>query len=460
MEVVNYMKAIRVVSMFAALPMFAQEAQPQEQPAAAETAVTAPATEATPVAAEPAVTAPAMEAQPAAAEPAVTAPATEEATPAAAEPAVTAPATEEATPVAAEPAVTAPTTEAQPVVAETAVTVPATEGQPGLPPPATAAKPKEKIFDILARAMAPRGIAEVNNPDVGSFVPVVSNRAYPLGSAFRTGPNSTVVVNFSFADGIQLMENTEVRIAVDEKNPDARAVKLIRGRLLTFMKDNMPEDIFSVSTPNATCKSLAGRADIELTAKDGNEEFQVATITGTLVIEGLQFSIPALRAANTVNVLTAPNRTLSRLISEKGDFKVVLDNGTAYPVSYDMSPRAVIKIWRENAPVGGRTIVSTLVVGPSGTARHRFVYAVGRDALSTGELVDQAILEQQEKTLRTLGGALGGQAPTNGQEQKPLAEEKKPVEIKKPAELKIPAEPKTPEEPSLPAEQPIPAETT
>lgn len=349
MEVVDYMKVVRVVSVFAALPMFAQEAQPEAKPAEAKPAVTAPAAD-----------------------------------------------------------------------------------QAGVPAPAADAKPKEKIFDILARAMAPRGIAEVNNPDVGAFQPVVSNKAYPLGSTFRTGPDSTVVINFSFTDGIQLMENTEVLVTADEKNRDARMVKLVRGRLLTFMKDNMPEEMFSIATPNAICKSLAGRAEIELTEKDNNEELQVATITGTLVVEGLQFTIPALRAANTVNVLTAVNRSLSRLISEKGDFKVALSNGSAYPVSYDMSPRAVIKIWRENAPVGGRTIVSTLVVGPSGTARHRFVYAVGRDVLSTGELVDQTVLEQQEKTLRTLGGTLAGQAPTDAQAKPttPPADEKKPADQK------------------------------
>lgn len=350
MEVANYMKAVCVVSMFAALTMFAQEAQTQAKTDSAAAAITAPV---------------------------------------------------------ADPS--------------------------GLPPPATGGKIKEKGFDILVRALAPRGSAEVNNPDVGTFAPVVGNKAYPLGSSFRTGPNSTVVVNFSYNDGIQLMDNTEVIVSADEKKPEARTVKLLRGRLLTFMKDNMPEDMFSVSTPNAICKSLAGRAEIELSAKDGNEEFQVATITGTLVIEGLQFSIPALRAANTINVLTATNRSLSRLISEKGDFKVALINGTEYPVSYDLSPRAVIKIWRENAPVGGRTIVSTLVVGPSGTARHRFVYAIGRDLLSTGELVDQTVLEQQEKTLRTLGGTLSGTSSADKQQQQvPIAEEKKPVEPKPP----------------------------
>jgi hypothetical protein len=197
------------------------------------------------------------------------------------------------------------------------------------------------------------------------------------------------------------------------------------------MKDMMPEEMFSVTTPNAICKSLVGRAEITLSGKGDNEELSVATIAGTLLIEGLQFSIPHLRAANTVNVLTATNRSLSRMISEKGDFKVVLSTGTEFPVSYDLSPRAIIKIWREAAPVGGRTIVSTLVVGPSGTARHRFVYAIGRDALATGELVDQAVLEQQEKILRTLGGALSGQAPDPKAIQEPKKEENAPVVEKK-----------------------------
>jgi hypothetical protein len=228
-----------------------------------------------------------------------------------------------------------------------------------------------------------------------------------------------------------LMENTEVIVLADSKKADARAVTLVRGQLRTFMKDNMPEEMFSVATPNAICKSLVGRAEISLGIKDGNEELSVATITGSLLIEGLQFTIPNLRAANTVNVLTATNRALSRLISEKGDFKVVLSTGTEFPVTYDMSPRAVIKIWRDAAPVGGRTVVSTLVVGPSGTARHRFVYALGRDSLSTGELVDQAILEQQEKTLRTLGGALSTQKPGDRNQQDAKEEEKAPVEEKK-----------------------------
>jgi hypothetical protein len=56
-----------------------------------------------------------------------------------------------------------------------------------------------------------------------------------------------------------------------------------------------------------------------------------------------------------------------------------------------------VKIWRESAPVGGRAIISTLVVSPAGMARHRFAYADGRPNLATGELIAPAAVEEKDK---------------------------------------------------------------
>ena len=98
----------------------------------------------------------------------------------------------------------------------------------------------------------------------------------------------------------------------------------------------------------------------------------------------------------------APYRTLTRLTSVSGDFPIVLENGTETPVTFGMTPKAVVKIWRENAPVGGRPIISTLVVSPTGIARHRFVYAEGRPDLTTGELIVPADAELKEEALPVL----------------------------------------------------------
>jgi len=255
----------------------------------------------------------------------------------------------------------------------------------------------DKIFEPLFRVANVQGACEVKNPDVGHFVPVINNKAYPLGTAVRTGADGSAVIILSNQENVQLLENTEVTVAAASKNPNGRALRFVSGKIKTTLRDNLPEGCFSVETANTNCRNIAGRGEFTLTTEANLETFQAATITGSELVEGLQFHIPALRAANTVNIQTAQDRSLSRLTSVSGDFAMSLENGTETPVSYGMSPKAVVKIWRENAPVGGRTIVSTLVISPTGKAIHRFAYAEGRTSLTTGELISQQEGEEKEK---------------------------------------------------------------
>jgi len=243
----------------------------------------------------------------------------------------------------------------------------------------------EKGFDLLVRVISVRGAAEVKNPDTGVFAPMQKNKAYPLGSVFRTGAGGEVVVIFSGSESVQMFPNSEIVVLASKDNPKGRSVQLVSGRMLTFLKDNLLEGQFSVETPNASCKNMAGRADFSLKMEGENERLIVAAITGTIRVEGPQYTIAALRAANTVSVLTTPNRSLSHLTGEKGDYQITLDNETDSPVVYDMSPKAVVKIWREAAPVGGKMVVSTLVVSPTGKARHRISFVVGRKGIFSPE---------------------------------------------------------------------------
>ena len=269
--------------------------------------------------------------------------------------------------------------------------------------PAAEAQQQQPVnfFPALVRIMNIQGLCEVKNPDVGQYVPAQNNKAYPLGSFFRTGLGGSASLLFSAQESAQLLENSEVVALCAEKNPNARVIRLLAGKIKTNLRDNMPEGSFGVETPNTACKNSVGRAEFSLTSDAALETLQIATITGSSRVEGPQYHIPALRAANTVNIQTAADRSLTRLTSVSGDFAIILEKGAEEPVTFGMTPKAVVKIWRENAPVGGRAIISTLVVAPSGMARHRFAYAVGRDDLTTGELISQ-MDEKKEEDLPVL----------------------------------------------------------
>jgi len=252
-------------------------------------------------------------------------------------------------------------------------------------------------FDFLVRLVNIQGSCEVNNPDTKQFVPAQNNKAYPLGTVVRTGAGSSVSLLFSAQESVQILEKTETSFAAAVSNANARVIRLVSGKIKTNFRDNLPEGSFCIETANTVCKNVAGRADFSLSTEANYESFQVATITGVSLIQGPQFRIPALRAANTINIQTALDRSLTRLTSVSGDFSIQLENGTDTPVAYGMSPKAVVKIWREKAAVGGRLIISTLVVSPTGKAHHRFAYADGRADLATGELISAQEVEEKEK---------------------------------------------------------------
>lgn len=265
--------------------------------------------------------------------------------------------------------------------------------------PAVAAETQQRVpqFDFLVRVINVQGSCEVNNPDTKRFVPVQNNKAYPLGTIVRTGEGSSVALVFSAQESVQVLEKTEMSFSAAESNSNARVIHLVSGTIKTNLRDNLPEGSFSVATFNAVCKNVAGRAEFTVSTEANIETFQAATITGVSLIQGPQFRIPALRAANTVNIQTAQDRSLTRLTSVSGDFTIALENGTDTPLTYGMSPKAVVKIWRKKAAVGGRLIVSTLVVSPTGKAHNRFAYADGRAELATGELITAQEIEEKEK---------------------------------------------------------------
>lgn len=264
---------------------------------------------------------------------------------------------------------------------------------------AQAVQAGERLFEPLIRIIRIQGVCEVLNPDIGRFELALGDKAYPLGTTFRTDQAAQATLLLSNVDSVVLHGETEVQIGASEQSQDTRVMRLSKGRVVFEVRANLPEGAFAIETLNARCENIAGRGDYRVSQEGESDVFQAATITGTAFVNGPNYKIPKLRAANTVNILTAPERRLSRLTSVSGDFDVVLEKGNEDPIKFGMSPKAVVKIWRENAPVGGNAVISTLAVSPNGISRHRFAFVAGRADLATGELVEA---EEEEIALPAL----------------------------------------------------------
>ncbi len=267
---------------------------------------------------------------------------------------------------------------------------------------ATPAEEQVLKYEPLVRAAEVKGVCEVLNPDTGAWAPVMERKAYPMGCKFRTGADGTFSLIFSREDSVTLAPSSELLATASRKNPDARIVRLLNGVAKTNLRDNTPDGSFNLLTDNALCKSMTGKGEYKVSYSGTTETFVANTITGACEVEGPQYTIPALRAANIVSIETTEGRALSRIASVSGDFGITLDSGTEEPVKHTMTPKAVVKIWRERAPVGGRTVVSVLAVNHQGRQEHRFAYVIGRPTLATGELVKKEEEEPADENLPVL----------------------------------------------------------
>lgn len=319
------------------------------------------------------------------------------------------------------------------------------------PADAAAAKAKDTkpaakavVLDPLVRVINLRGSCTVKNADLKAPIAAKEGKAYPLSTVYKMGPDASAMLVLSSADVLSLYGGTEVKVDAPADKPASRVITLMNGKIRTGFRENTPAGTFSVVTEDFACKNLSGRAEYTLTHDGVATVVRIGVITDLVVVDGANFTLPELRAANIVEIATEANRAQSRITDVYGDYSIVLENGLETPTTFPMAAKATVKIWRVKAPIGGRDIVTTLAMSPSGTAIHRFAFAKGRADLATGELVTASQEENKDAAQdKQLKGLLEGAAPAAAEkkEEAPAAEEKKDeAPAEKDAAKKAPAD--------------------
>ena len=245
-------------------------------------------------------------------------------------------------------------------------------------------------FDPLFRVVNLKGACQVRRPGATAFEPATKGKAYPYGTAVQTLENASMTLVFSAKDFARLGAQTLVTPAPNREEPAGKLLILEYGKVSSFMDDGNPTNALAVVTPVATCDGLNGRGELELSADETSYSVSaVASSGGSMRLSGPQFSVPVLKAGYSLRITTTRDRKLTRIQNNVGDFPVLIEKGgEEAPVSIDTSTRATIRIWRTEAPVGGRLIVSAFATGSDGKGRECFTFAVGQPTVAAIERID------------------------------------------------------------------------
>lgn len=271
---------------------------------------------------------------------------------------------------------------------------------------AVAAKPEAFFYPLVRCHLIDGCSVQVLKPGATEWIDAEEGRYYLPGSTFRVAASvegAPMRADFAFGAKSMLKVTNAVEFATEpiEIGATERAVIMKRGRFSLDLPRTLPDGKFSVDAASFACQNLAGESVFDYSVTGDGDEVVVRCVTGSMALEGRHYKIARMGAANQIRIRTTGDDLFTSLRGESGDCHVLLDQGLVPEKNFEtgdvkevertldfvLSPQCSIKIFRRNAAVAGRMIVSTMTFNPAGEMLNRCAFAEGRANVNSGELV-------------------------------------------------------------------------
>lgn len=286
--------------------------------------------------------------------------------------------------------------EAAEPVAEEAVEETEAEGEQ----PVHIAELDQRIFTVLPMCKSVEGRAEVKLPGKDEWVKVEEGRFVPLGSSFRAlTPESKLQVAFGRDVMVTVIGQSSFSSRAQGLEIKSRSITLESGVVELKLPLGFPEKMFTVTAPGFSVENPAGVSRyLYRKTGDGDTAF-VRCVSGVLSVKGRHFTIPAMHAANEVEIRTSQDVLFTGLFGKSGDYVCHLDTGLMQEMDWEnqksviveksldwkLSPQTAVRIYRKQPDLGKNLAVSILTFDSNGELKNRWTFTEGRHEINTGD---------------------------------------------------------------------------
>lgn len=258
----------------------------------------------------------------------------------------------------------------------------------------------DRIFTVLPFCKRLEGRAEVRIPGREDWEKIEEGRFFPLGSMFRTLTTDT---RFELAFGREVSVSVVGLASFGTRQQGlevkSRAVTLDSGAIELRLPLNFPEKMFVVSAPGFCIENPAGVSRYVYRRNGDGDSAVVRCVSGVLTVKGRHFTIPAMHAANELEIRTSQDVLFTGLFGKSGDFMCHLDTGlmeemdwelqkpviVAKSLDWKLSPQTAVRIHRKVPEIGKNLAVSILTFDSNGELRNRWSFTEGRHEINTGD---------------------------------------------------------------------------
>ncbi len=271
------------------------------------------------------------------------------------------------------------------------------------------AKKETKTFHLLALCRRLEGTAEVMKPGSGEWEMLEEGHFYPLGSSFRSrGERSRLSVAFGVECEVAVTGDAAFGTLAQQLGEKRRTVVVDTGTLDLKLSKNFPTNAFFVTAPGFRIVNPRGEASLSYRKTGDGDEAVLRCVSGSLAVEGRNFALPEMYAANEVRIRTANDFLFTGLYGQSGDFVARLDQGEVFThdeetgavkvshktLDWTLSPKTGVRIVRAVPSLGERLAVTVMTFTAAGTLKNRCSFVEGCPEINTGE---QGPLSRKEK---------------------------------------------------------------
>ena len=277
----------------------------------------------------------------------------------------------------------------------------------------------DKLFTILPFCKRLEGRAEVLVPGQQEWAKIDEGRFFPLGSMFRTLTDETrLEISFGREALVSIVGQASFGTRMQGLDVSSRTITLGSGTIELRLPLNFPEKMFCVTNEGFCVENPAGVSRYTYVKTGDGFDASVRCVSGVLTVRGPHFTIPAMHAANEVQIRSSKDFLVTRLLGKSGDFMCHLDAGLMEEMDYELnksviveksidwklSPRTAIRIFRKVPEIGKNRAVSILTFDSNGELKNRVSFTEGRHEVNTGDQ-GPATKKDRERAAKALEAA-------------------------------------------------------
>ena len=190
----------------------------------------------------------------------------------------------------------------------------------------------------------------------------------------------------------------------------SRAILLKGGVVSVDLPRNFPEGMFFVDAPGFSVVNPAGKSTYRYAKTGDGDKATIRCVTGSLSVEGLNFKILSMRAANEVCLQTSQDALFTGIYGTRGDYICKLDQGTVKIhdvetgkshteqkfLEWKVSPQTAVRIQRAVPEIGENMAVTVMTFDAAGNLKNRCAFAENRFEVNSGELAPNDKSSQSE----------------------------------------------------------------